>query len=131
MKDIIDIIFNRKELTEQPPVLVDVGASGVIHKAWQPFSKYCICIAFDADDREFQISEQDSNNFKKLYKFNCIVSDKEEESLDFYLTQNPYCSSTLEPDESLVKNYVYDDNFTVVKRSTINNISISKSLEKL
>lgn len=131
MNILIEKIFNRNELINQPPVLVDVGASGAIHKSWKPFSKYCICVAFDADDREFQLSEKEDSNYKKLYKFNCIVSDKEDEKLDFYLTKNPYCSSTLQPDASSVKNYVYDDGFEVVKKTTINNISLSSALKKL
>lgn len=89
-------------------------------------------MAFDADNREFSISEEKNNsNFKKLYKFNCIVSNKNDEKLDFYLTKNPFCSSTLKPDFTVTSQYVYEDYFEINKKVKINNISLSIALKKL
>ncbi len=132
MKNLINEIFDKEELKEKPPVLVDVGASGEIHNIWKSFAKHSICIAFDADDREFSVSEDIHNSgFNKLYKFNCIVSHKDDEKLDFFLTKSPFCSSTLEPNPDVYSQYVYKDNFHVVQKSSINNISISKALKQL
>ena len=97
MKSIIKKIFEREELKLNPPVLVDIGASESIHKKWRMFSKDAICIAFDADDRDFNLREEENNNFKKLYTFNCIVSDFDSDSSDFFLTKSPYCSALLKP----------------------------------
>ena len=51
----IDKILSRPEFQTEPPVLVDVGASGELHARWKPFAKYAVCIAFDADDRDFMM----------------------------------------------------------------------------
>lgn len=131
MSTIAKQILSRKEFQNKPPVLVDVGASGEIHAKWKEIAPYSICIAFDADDRKFDISEEDNQGFKKLYKFNCIVSDQESEKLDFYLTKSPYCSSTLIPDADSVKDYIFSPFFELDKTIQLNNISISSALKKL
>ncbi|NME68431.1 hypothetical protein [Flammeovirga aprica] len=131
MHSIAKRILSREEFTNKPPVLVDVGASGEIHAKWKEIAPYCICIAFDADDRKFDISEEDNQGFKKLYKFNCIVSDQEVEKLDFYLTKSPYCSSTLLPNPDSVKDYIFSPFFELDRTIQLNNISISHALEKL
>lgn len=132
MEKLIHQIFSKSELVENPAVLIDVGASGEIHSKWRDIAKYCICVAFDADDREFSVSEENDNiSFKKLYKFNCIVSDQTDEKLDFYLTKNPFCSSTLKPNPAVVGRYVYADSFEVDKVISINNITLPKVLAQL
>ncbi|WP_044201219.1 hypothetical protein [Flammeovirga sp. OC4] len=131
MHSIAKKILSREEFKNKPPVLVDVGASGEIHAKWREIAPYSICIAFDADDRKFDISEEDNQGFKKLYKFNCIVSDQEVEKLDFHLTKSPYCSSTLIPDQNSVKDYIFSPYFELDKTIQLNNISISHALDKL
>ena len=128
---IFDEILSRPEFVKNPPVLVDIGASGKIHPKWKKIAKYSVCIAFDADDREFGYVENAASGFKKLYVYNCIVSDKSSDKIDFYLTKSPYCSSTLEPDLKALAEWSFADKFTIEKNVSLNNITLSKVLENL
>lgn len=112
-------IFSIEELQLNPPVLIDIGASGALHKHWKKIAKYSICIAFDADSREMKIIENAKSDFKKLYVYNCIVSDKDEGEVDFYLTKSPYCSSVLKPDIQNLKAWAYADKFEITGKSKI------------
>jgi hypothetical protein len=127
----IDKILNRPEFVNAPPILVDVGASGKIHSKWKKIAKYSVCIAFDADDREFGYVENAASGFKKLYVYNCIVSDKDFGKIDFYLTKSPYCSSTLEPDAVALAEWSFADKFIIEKNINLNNITLSKVLRDL
>ena len=129
--NIIDEILNRNEFVNNPPVLVDIGASGKIHSKWKKIAKYSVCIAFDADDREFGYVENAASGFKKLYVYNCIVSDIEADKIDFYLTKSPYCSSTLEPDEVALRQWSFADKFLVEKKIRLNNTTLPRVLANL
>ena len=131
MKSIIKIIFEREELQTNPPVLIDVGASETIHKKWKLFSKYAICIAFDADDRDFNVKEEENNNFKELYTFNCIVSDYDSDSSDFYLTKSPYCSRLLKPKSDKLSELLFAPLFEIEKIKKIKTVSLNSILKQL
>jgi hypothetical protein len=128
---LVDKILTRQEFIDEPPILVDIGASGNIHSKWKSIAKYSICIAFDADDREFGYVENAKSGFRKLYIYNCIVSDKESDKIDFYLTKSPYCSSTLEPDLNALSDWSFSDKFNIEKKISLNNITLPKVLENL
>jgi hypothetical protein len=128
---IFDEILSRSEFINNPPVLVDIGASGKIHSKWKKIAKYSVCIAFDADDREFGYVENAASGFKKLFIYNCIVSDKSFDKIDFYLTKSPFCSSTLEPDLKALAEWSFADKFKIEKNVSLNNITLSKVLENL
>jgi len=129
--NIINKVLNRKELIEQPPVLVDIGASGQIHKKWKKIVSHSVCIAFDADDREFGYVVKENSDYKKLYVYNCIVSDTEDKEIDFYLTKSPYCSSTLVPDEEALHVWAFADKFSVDKKIKLKTISLQKALQQI
>src|ERR1043166_8049139 len=94
--ELIKKILEQSCFQAMPPVLVDIGASGAIHPEWKSIAPFSICLAFDADDRDFS-SDTSNSGFRKLILVNSIVSDKEDAETDFYLTTSPHCSSTLEP----------------------------------
>jgi hypothetical protein len=119
--DLIDKILCRKEFEIDPPILLDIGSSGHLHNDWKRFAKYSICIAFDADNREMGYIEKKSGDFKKLYVYNCIVSDRKSDNASFYLTQSPFCSSLLPPDNVRLKDWSFTDLFNVEK---IENIKV-------
>ena len=58
---IIQAVLSSSHFENKPPVLIDIGASGEINKKWRPIAPYSICIAFDADDREFNVSEKQAS----------------------------------------------------------------------
>ena len=107
MKKLIDKVLNHQVFEEKPPVLIDIGASGTIHPAWNSIAKYSICIAFDADDRDFQVTEKNDCGYRKLFKINRVVTADPIEEIDFYLTSSPYCSSGLEPDINALEPWAF------------------------
>lgn len=125
----INTILNHPELVEQPPVLVDVGSSGEIHKSWKKIVKHSICIAFDADDREMSFTVEGNLGYKKLILFNKIVSEQEVKNQNFYLTKSPFCSSTLEPDINALKGWAFEELFQTVETKKIDTITINHALE--
>ncbi len=128
---IIDDILKLKEFKEQPPVLMDIGASGEMYKFWKKIAKYSICIAFDADDRELGYTVKDHAGYHKLFLYNCIITNKTDPSLEFYLTSSPYCSSTLEPYEEKLKVWAFADLFKLNKKVNLNANNIPSVLAEL
>ncbi len=129
--NLIEEVLNLNEIQNDPPVLVDIGASGLIHKAWKHLAKHSICIAFDADTRELEFVEKDTSSYKKLYVINRIVSDKEIEEADFYLTESPYCSSLLVPDTESLSDWSDSEKFKVVDKTRLKTTTIYKILNQL
>lgn len=127
---ILDKVLSHKELTERPPVLVDIGASGGVHPQWRQIAKYCICVAFDGDDRKFGHEEIQSKDFKKLFRFHSLVTDTDDAETEFYLTASPYCSSTLEPDETALSVWSFADKFSVEKKVSVRSMSLTAALRQ-
>ncbi len=131
MKNFIKKIFLRPELIEYPPVLIDIGASENLLSKWKKIAKYSWCIAFDADQRDFQFVKDEEGKFKKLFIYNCIVSDKDSDGSKFFLTKSPYCSSMLEPENEKLKPFVFSHLFNVEKELTLNTKSLISVLNEL
>jgi len=122
---LINKILSRKEIQEKPPVLVDIGASGKIHSSWKKLANFSICIAFDADLRDFS-TEITNTKYKKLILINRVVSDCDGDK-KFFLTNNPHCSSVLKPELNTLSDWLYKDYFVVnkvidIESSTLNNV---------
>ena len=132
----IDKILSRSEFQTEPPVLVDIGASGQLHGRWKAFAKYAICVAFDADDRDFGYVESESGHFRKLYTFNHIVtgpepSEPETETSNFYLTASPHCSSLLRPRPDLIQEYAFAPKFEPTSVVQLKTRSLHSTLDSL
>lgn len=128
---IVDKILGSDLFAEQPPVLLDIGASGEIHAKWKVIAKYSICIAFDADDREFGCAVDVSKGFRKLYLFNSLVADRQEGTADFFLTKSPFCSSLLEPDHASLHHYNFGDLFEVGKIVQMKTVTLPQALARI
>jgi hypothetical protein len=123
LKKIINKVMLQQSLQLKPPVLVDVGASGGLPKEWDYIAPYSISIAFDADTREFSCSETFSNRYKKQFLLNRLVTGESKDEVAFYLTESPYCSSTLQPDNLSLEPWTFRGLFTVnelIKMPSIN-----------
>ena len=129
MKKIIDGIMQLDVISSKPPLLIDIGASGEIYAKWKDIAKYCFCIAFDADDRDFTAEVQEGQGYKKLYKINRIVSADAEETKTFYLTRSPHCSSTLRPDKQRLADWEFSPLFEVEREVTLPSILLNKAVE--
>ena len=127
---IIDAILRSEYLAERPPVLFDIGASGEINAKWKPIASYCICVAFDADDREFHVTEKTNSTYRRLLTFNRIVTAEPIEFADFYLTASPFCSSLLEPEGDKLKPWIHSGLFSVVNKKRLPAITLTESLRQ-
>ncbi len=128
---IIEKVLTHPLLLNQPPVLIDIGASENVNPKWRSFSKFSICIAFDADERDFSITSKESTEFKKLYKINRVVTTESSNTHNFYLTKSPYCSSTLKPDLSSLSNYCFYDKFEIISEKSLPTVRIKEILNEL
>ncbi len=115
----LDEVLQRSEFSDRPPVLVDIGASGRIHDAWKRVARYSICIAFDADDRDFSAAVAREHPYRVLHLHNNIVTNTDQRELDFYLTKSPYCSSALAPDGAKLSSWIFADLFDVVQKTRL------------
>lgn len=129
--NIIDKILSREEFKVDPPILIDIGASEALPKEWRYLAKYSICIAFDADNRAMGYIVNEKTKYRKLYTYNCIVSDKKGKKNTFYLTDFPYCSSSLEPNMANLENWDHHDLFRVKRKVTLNTITLPAILKEL
>lgn len=126
---IIKNILTTPELIESPPVLIDIGASEEINKKWKKIAPYSICLAFDADDRDFQVTEKSDSGFKKLITFNRIVTAEAQHATRFYLTNSPYCSSLLKPASDKLQPWLFSDLFNIYKETSLSSITIEAALQ--
>lgn len=132
LADIIKKIAFHEEVVSKPPVLIDIGASGKLNSIWKQIAPFSICIAFDADKREFDYIENQESAFKKQFIFNKIVvasSDKPKQP--FYLTQNPFCSSLLVPNTDSLKEFHISDKFNIKETLEIDVIQLDDVLAQL
>jgi hypothetical protein len=131
MNHIISKILENKIFINQPPVLFDIGASGDICSKWKFIAKYSICVAFDADDRDFTTTVSEDKGYKKLFKINRIVSANLEDRRKFYLTNSPHCSSTLMPDYFHLSDWLFSDLFVVENEQVLDSIRLTDALESI
>ena len=92
LRSIISEISKREEIKQQPPILIDIGASGQINSIWKTLAPFSICLAFDADDREFGYFEEKNSIFKNgnciencFFKSRIVVMRKSFSSISFCL----------------------------------------------
>jgi hypothetical protein len=128
---IVSRILNRPEFVHEPPILLDIGASGSLHEKWEEIAKFSVCIAFDADDREINFVEKETAHYRNLYVFNRIVTDRDTSELDFYLTKSPYCSSTLPPDQDKINDWEFAELFGIEKTVRLKAVVLKDVLNEL
>lgn len=129
--NLIDKVMLRKELVDEPPILIDIGASGGIHAYWRKIARYAICIAFDADERDFALQEKYNGDYRKLFIYNRIVSTRNDEEKDFYLTRSPHCSSLLKPQTESLRNWAFAQKFEVEKKIHLKSVDLPTVLKEL
>lgn len=127
---IIQEILESIYFENRPPVLIDIGASGEINAKWKPIAPYSVCLAFDADDREFNIAEKVASGYKRLLVINRIVTAEEMASTNFYLTASPFCSSLLKPQMEQLQPWIFHSLFEVQKTAVLPAITIPAALKQ-
>ena len=131
MRRLIARILQSDVVAEDPPVCVDIGASGKLPTEWQLLSPYSIGVAFDADEREFHVDDTGRSGWKRLIKLNRLVADKSRDSVDFFLTRSPYCSSSLRPDNSALAPWAFSALFEVERKVSLPAVSLPEAMTQL
>jgi FkbM family methyltransferase len=111
------------------PVLVDVGASAEAPRAWMPFARHAVYVAFDPDLREMR--ETNGGDFARAVVFNEAVAAAGPGRARFFLTRAPQCSSTLRPDPAVVGNYLCADRFEVEREAEVPVTTLQAVLDRL
>lgn len=127
---LFDAILSRPEFQAQPPLLVDIGASGSLPAVWRPIARHCVCLAFDPDEREMSHADKPSG-FKRLIVVPKALTEKRATSLSFVLTESPYCSSLLEPDDRALADWSFAPLFKVVGRRRFKAARLPELLKEL
>jgi hypothetical protein len=118
-------------LVERPPVVIDIGASGDLPQQWKLLAPFSICLAFDADARDFVVSESTNSGWKRLHKVNRLVSPNASGEVDFYLTQSPYCSSSLQPDKKALEPWAFASLFEVEQQVKLPAVDLQATLTEI
>lgn len=113
MRKVLTRIMNHEALASRPPVLVDIGASGSLPRAWLPIAEFSVCVAFDADTRDFSVQQSENCGWRKMVSVNRLVTAHSVESTAFYLTASPHCSSSLPPRTEALAPWAFRDLFSV------------------
>jgi hypothetical protein len=131
VKGLISRILASEPFRDRPPTCVDVGASGELPRDWRLLAPYSVCIAFDADSRDFKVEDSAAGEWKRLVKLNRLVAEQAAESVEFYLTKSPHCSSRLQPDTSALEPWAFSELFEVEQKISLPAITLPQALNKL
>lgn len=131
MKRTIEKVLRHESIRARPPVFVDIGASGGLPAAWRPFAPHSICVAFDADTRDFEAEAVEGGAWKKLYTLNRLVSDRAAAETSFHLTRSPHCSSALPPDNAALRPYAFAGLFELERTVSLAAIALPDALDEL
>lgn len=114
-----------KLLKKSKITLVDVGASGGVHKRWKKINGSLFTLLFEPDNRSFLELSKNAKDHNS-HVFNYALSDKEGVT-KFFLCKVKQKSSCLEPNFDFLKLFHNPDRFSVVdqlecKCNTLDNI---------
>jgi hypothetical protein len=112
------------------PILMDIGASGDPPNIWNPIACKSIYIGFDPDRRE--LHDVTKGKYARSIIINAAVtSASDQNKVHFYLTQSPYCSSTLPPDTVALSHYLFSDLFVVKEEVSATASTLGAVIERL
>lgn len=112
------------------PVLVDIGASGAPPKVWEPIAHHSIYVGFDPDRRELH-DVAEGQYARSIIINEAVTSASDQNQVHFYLTQSPYCSSTLPPDTAALADYLFSDLFVVEREVFVPASPLNAVIDRL
>ena len=124
----IDRVLSLPEFAAEPPVLVEIGASGGTHPAWKALARHSIGIAFDPDSRQMQVVHDESAGYRRLHVFPAAAVPDDRAEAEFHLTRSPYCSSLLRPDGAALRDWDFARLFDVEQTVRVPCVSLAKAL---
>jgi len=131
VRKLITRILRTDVVAEDPPVCVDIGASGGLPAEWRLLAPHSICVAFDPDTREFRVDDSSSSGWRRLVKLNRLVAEKPVDAAAFFLTKSPFCSSSLRPDAAALAPWAFRELFEVQRTVSLPAVSLSDTLTEL
>jgi hypothetical protein len=112
------------------PVLIDVGASGTRPEIWEAIARHSIYVGFDPDDRDLQ-EVRNGRYYREIIVNKALTDDEESNTVLFYLTKSPACSSTLKPDSESLSHYLFSDLFIVEEEQMVVASSLNSIMDRL
>lgn len=124
-------IFAEPELVAAPPVLVDVGAAGGMHRVWRPIARHAVGVGFEPDAREAAALTGAQRQFRRWVFCPALAAPvtPPDGQLPFHFTSSPQCSSMLPPDQAGLREWVFADQFDVVRTAAVPAASLTESLQ--
>ena len=110
---------------KRPMLFMHLGSAGSNFKVWSDVSHNSILVSVDGN----KSSSVNKKVFKKHISDSSIISHKNSKSI-FYETNDPDCSSLLEPDEKYFKNWYFSHRFKVKNKRLVKTTSINDFLKK-
>jgi hypothetical protein len=124
-------LLDSEPFISNPPVCIDIGASGALPVEWQSLAPHSVCVAFDADMREFRVEDSAQGQWKRLIKLNRLVTAMPSGEVEFFLTKSPFCSSSLRPDRAALEPWAFADLFEVQRTVALPAVSLPDVLQEL
>ena len=126
MDSLIIKILDNEHFINKPITLLDIGASGFLNEEWELLAPYSILFLCDADNRDF--SYELKSKWKRIIKIDKIITAENVSSQEFFLTESPYCSSSLQPDNEALNNYAFSELFSVKEKKILPSIGVKQLL---
>jgi FkbM family methyltransferase len=126
--ELVERILSGPELTADPPVLIEVGASGGTNAKWRALAPFSICIAFDPDTRAMQAVHAETSGYRRLHIVPAAAAADDVSEAEFHLTRSPYCSSRLRPDAAALGNWSFARLFDVERTVRVPCVGLQKAL---
>lgn len=114
-------------LKNSPITLVDVGASGGVHKRWNPYKAVLKSILFEPDTEEYK--KLIANNLENTLVINSALAEKSK-MVDFNICKWQQVSSIYAPNHSVLDRYEDSNRFEIDRTITIEADSIDNLLQK-
>jgi FkbM family methyltransferase len=127
--ELVERILSGPELTAEPPVLIEVGASGGTNAKWRALAPYSICIAFDPDTRAMQAVHAETSGYRRLHIVPAAAAADDVTEAEFHLTRSPYCSSRLRPDAAALGDWSFARLFDVERTVRVPCVGLQKALQ--
>jgi FkbM family methyltransferase len=128
--ELVDRILSGPEFVAEPPVLIEVGASGGTNAKWRALAPYSICIAFDPDTRAMAAVHEETSGYRRLHVIPAAAAADSVSEAEFHLTRSPYCSSRLRPDAAALGDWSFARLFDVERTVRVPCVGLHKALQE-
>jgi len=123
----IDQILEKNAIT---PVFIDVGASGKKPEIWANIAGRSVYIGFDPDIRDIKKTKE-GKFLREIIINKAVTSEEGRDTVKFYLTRSPHCSSTLRPALDSLSEFSFAELFEIEKEVEVEAITLNRAVKDL